>query len=969
MRWNAFHGLRGRLLLLVSLAMLPGVVLAVFGAWRTVTVAEVAARSALLGSLARMQHAFARELDSAVPDLQLAASVPLNQKEGCRAALSLVLSQDPNYSEVGVATSQGENLCTLVRPGAVPTRVDPAWVQAAMRNKGRALAMLPDRLGQKLPQLVVLQVLQQDGGGLRLIYVAYEASNLATVLGVRAGAVPDKARLMLVDSQGRAYQLGSESAVAVAGFGLSARQRPAPSGESALVRAGDELVATAPLGEHGEAGTLALTIRRSDLYHSAWTSLGVSALILLVGFVLLVVLLRWITLRLIVRPAAVLMDAADALGRGDLQVRAGLPPGRDEFSRVARAFDRMAAEVQQRSEERARHLSQMDRLNRLHQLLASINEAILRRTSSARLMQDLCDIACKTGGFSHVWIAEVDASSRQLNVVSWAAAIPTRVGVDFSVSLDRENQESQGYIAEVVRTGKPAGSNHFRTDPRTRPWHERASELDIASSLSVPLGFTAQGCRRVLALHAGEEDYFSSREIQLIEQVAQDAVFGLNLIDTERKLAHSTTHDLVTGLPTSQLLMHRMRELVHEARADRRRLTISVIDVGIQQLSNQLGLRQSNMLLTEMGQELEARLGRGDTVGTSPGGRFSLVMSDIAKLDAAANRLAAEVNVLQAMSAGAVAGALPQRISVGVAVFPDDGEDADELFDKALAALDLAGREDGGGVRFFSAQTNRVLCENRQLLQLLQGALGRGELSLHYQPIVSLKTHALHGFEALLRWSHPELGEISPDRFIPLAESCGLIHDIGDWVVQQVVARATLWNPLVENEIFISLNVSALQLGDLDFAERVGRMLDGNYSASQRVRIALEVTESHLIGDIERSVQLLKRLSSLGLSIILDDFGTGYSSLSYLYRLPLNVLKIDRSFTIDVVSKPLVRKIVQGIHALAQSLDLETVVEGIEGVEQQRALEEIGCDFAQGFLYDRAMPVDEVQRKWLTVRG
>ena len=967
MRWNAFHGLRGRLLLLVSLAMLPGVVLIAFGAWRAEYVAEQEAQRALADSLARMQHSFARELDRTGPDLQLAASKPLDQGQGCRAALGIVLAQDPSYAQVGVATSAGKILCTLVRPGAVPVTIESSWVQGAMRKNGRVLALLPGMQGQKLPILVVLRAIEQDDGGLRLAYVSYEASNLAPVLGLRTGVMPGGAQLMLVDSQGRAYPLSGKAAEAAAVVDLAGLQRLARSSEPSLHRVGNELIALAPLGEHGETGAVALVIRRSDLYHNAWTSLRVSVLILLAGFALLLLLLRWVTLRLVVAPAAALMHAADALGRGDLSARADLGLGNDEFSRVARAFDGMAAEIEQRTGERARHLSQMERLNALHEVLGSVNEAILRRTSASRLIQDLCDITCTTGGFSHVWVAEVDASSDRLKVVSWATAIPTRVWVDFSVSLDSPNPQSEGYIAEALRTGKPAGSNHFRTDPRTQPWHERAQELDIASSLVVPLGFTAHGRPRVLALHAATENYFAAREIQLIEQVAQDAVFGLSLIDTESKLAHSSTHDPVTGLPTTQLLMHRMRELLQEARADRQQLVISIIDVGIQKISNQLGLRQSNLLLTEMGQELEARLGRGDTVGISPGSRFSLVLSDLGHLDEVASRLAAEVAALQEISAGTAAGTLHQKISVGVAVFPDDGDDADELFDKALAALDLAGQEDGGGVRFYSAQTNQVLQENRHLLQLLHGALGRSEMSLHYQPIVSLKTGALHGFEALLRWHHPELGPIPPDRFIPLAESSGLIHDLGDWVVRQVVAQAAVWSPLAESEIFISLNVSALQLGDLDFAERVGAVLAGNYSASQRVRIALEVTESHLIGDIERSVQLLKRLSGLGLSIILDDFGTGYSSLSYLYRLPLNVLKIDRSFTADVVGKPLVRNIVQGIQALARSLDLETVVEGIEGLDQQQVLEQIGCDYAQGFLYDRALPANVAQRKWMRV--
>lgn len=970
MRWEFFHSLRGRLLLLVSLAMLPAIILIVLGVLETRQMVEAGVRRALIDSLSRMQQSFAREMVRTSPDLQLEESLPLDQPEGCRAALRRVLAQDPNYSEVGVATANGQNVCTLVRPGASPTRIDPAWVQAAISKNGRVLAVLSDTPAQSAPQLVVLKALVQHERGVRLLYVTYEASNLATILGMRAGAIPEHARLLLVDPRGHAHTLAggmanSSPPVPALAFAPVVLQRLLQSGEPLLQEIGAELVAMAALGEHGEVGAVAVAIRRSDLYQGVHTSLRHGALAVLLGFALLLLLLRWITLRLIVRPAAHLMQASAALGRGALDARSGLPTGRDEFSQVAAAFDRMAAEVQQRAEESSRHLIQMERLNRLHEVLASLNEAIHRRTQASRLLQDLCDLGCATGGFSHVWIGEVDTASQRLHVVHWATATPTDFWRDFSVSLDSRDAQGQGYLAEVVRTGKAAGSNHFRTDPRTEAWHERACELDIASSLALPLGFTAHGNHRVLALHAVEEDYFSTGEIRLIEQIAQEAVFGLNLIDIESQLTHSTTHDVITGLPNAQLLMQRMGELMQQAQQARTRLTISVIDVGVQQISNRLGLIEGNLFLTGLGREIEAGLGRGDTLGISPAGRFLLVTGDISNLDETADHLAARVLELQAISAAANANSPLQKITVGVAVYPDDGENVDGLFDKALAALDLAEQNHVGGIRFFSAHTNRVLQENRQLLQLLHGAIERGELALHYQPIVSLKTRKLHGFEALLRWTHPTLGSIPPDRFIPLAEGSGLIHEIGDWVVRQVLAQAAVWNSLVAHDIYISLNVSAVQLNDPDFSERVGRMLDGNHAPADRVQLAMEVTESHLIGDIERSVRLLKRLSSLGFAIVLDDFGTGYSSLSYLYRLPLNVLKIDQSFITNVASESLARQIVQGIQALAQSLGLETVVEGVEEVDQQQVLESLGCNYAQGFLYDRALPAAEAQRRWL----
>jgi diguanylate cyclase (GGDEF)-like protein len=546
-------------------------------------------------------------------------------------------------------------------------------------------------------------------------------------------------------------------------------------------------------------------------------------------------------------------------------------------------------------------------------------------------------------------------------VVSWAADVQTDIWTDLSISLDPATTQGQGYAAEATRSGKPAGTNRFCDDPRTQPWHGKARELGIASALALPLGTTPEGARRMLALYAREADYFNADEIRLLEQVAQDAALGLNLINTESRLAHSTTHDAVTGLPNAKLLMQRLRELLRQAGSVHQKVAVCVLDADMQSVTHELGLRQANTLLRAMGEQIEASCGVNDTVGVLPGERIALAISDVATMDKAESRLRQKLEQARTILSGSVVA----RARAGVAIFPEDGEDAEELIDRALSALDLADAEDGEPIHFFAPNLNRVLRENRALRDRLNGVIERGELSVDYQPIVSLRSGALSGFEALLRWNSPDLGDIPPERFIPLAESSGLINDIGEWLLQQVAQQASDWDGRATSGLFISVNVSAIQLRDVHFAERIGRVLDDCYNRTGRVRISMEVTESHLLKDIEKSIMLLRQLGGHGIEIILDDFGTGYSSLSYLHRLPLHVLKIDKSFTRDIVTNPLGRKMVAGIQALAHSLGLETVVEGIECIEQQKMVSAIGCTYAQGFLYDQGLSVEEVQRKWL----
>lgn len=329
-----------------------------------------------------------------------------------------------------------------------------------------------------------------------------------------------------------------------------------------------------------------------------------------------------------------------------------------------------------------------------------------------------------------------------------------------------------------------------------------------------------------------------------------------------------------------------------------------------------------------------------------------------------ATRLDALTVKLSALQVSADQDVISPSIRLGVALFPEDGETSRILLDKAMSAMALA-TQNRSKFEFFKPEIQRAVLENRKLVQSLRGAIERNELAMHYQPIVCLKTSALHTFEALLRWTHPTMGSIPPDRFIPLAERNGLIISIGDWVVREVVKQAIAWSSRGVSDVTVSLNVSAVQLHDIHFANRVGKILSEYGWRPGAVKLAVEITESHMLEDIEVCMAQFDELRALGMTIIVDDFGTGYSSLNYLHRLPINAFKIDKSFVRHLHTDAQEQRLVGGIVALAASLGLQTVVEGMETECQVQMARQMGCDYAQGFFYDLALPAAEAERKWL----
>ncbi|QDF99412.1 GGDEF domain-containing protein [Azoarcus sp. DD4] len=444
------------------------------------------------------------------------------------------------------------------------------------------------------------------------------------------------------------------------------------------------------------------------------------------------------------------------------------------------------------------------------------------------------------------------------------------------------------------------------------------------------------------------------------EPASVGTVFDLSEIkaaeDRIRQLAY---FDPLTGLPNRSLLEDRAGQVLLRAGRDRRPATLMFIDLDrFKTVNDSLGHLMGDALLRQAGQRLRDSVRQSDTVARLGGDEFIVLAPDTGAEGAV--RLAEKILEVFAAAFDLDEREITISPSIGIARYPEDGKDFPGLLQSADIAMYQAKREGRNAFRLFSIEMNAPILETLLLETQLRRALEYGQLSLAFQPMVDIASGRIVGAEALLRWQHPQHGEISPARFIPVAEESGLIVPIGEWVLEQAVAQARRWRDEGHHNLVMAVNLSALQFERLDISGTVLDLLDRH--GLPGAALELELTESVLMQDAERAVAAMVDLAARGVRLSVDDFGTGYSSLAYLTRLPLAKLKIDRSFIRNIPSDTSARSVARTILDLARSLELEVIAEGVENEAQLMLLQDWGCDQAQGFLYSRPVAARAFER-------
>ncbi len=447
---------------------------------------------------------------------------------------------------------------------------------------------------------------------------------------------------------------------------------------------------------------------------------------------------------------------------------------------------------------------------------------------------------------------------------------------------------------------------------------------------------------------------------ELHEQLLHNAAHAPASIATSAaagQVKYLLTHDALTGLANRQALLRSIGDNIAAWQAEGASAVVACLNLDrFKQLNEVLGHEVGDAALVTVTRALQSHLREGDMLARAGNDEFVMLLNDPdgeERLLARLGQLMAEVNS-HAYGEGAD---LSLTCSVGFACYPKDGAEGDTLLNNAVTAMRHAKAQGGGRIERYDPAQRREMGRRLTLESHLRRALEREELFLQYQPKIALASDELAGFEVLLRWRHPEHGVVSPEEFVPIAEETGLIAPIGEWIVKTAVSQLAAWREAGVPAVPVAVNLSARQFMQSDIVAIVSDQLAAAKLPPELLE--LELTESVSMADPGRSMVVMHKLKSLGVALSIDDFGTGYSSFSYLRRLPIDKLKIDKSFVQDVEHSADSRTIVHAIAAMAHRLNLGVVAEGVETEAQAAALREAGCDQAQGFLYARPLSPED----------
>lgn len=494
------------------------------------------------------------------------------------------------------------------------------------------------------------------------------------------------------------------------------------------------------------------------------------------------------------------------------------------------------------------------------------------------------------------------------------------------------------------------------------PWRENALKRGYQSSISIPLS-NNKGIFGALVIYAAEPFVFPRDEVELLEKLAGDLSYGITTLRTraehklsEDKIKFLAYHDTLTKLPNRLLLRECFQKLSVSAQQKQTKIGVLLLDLdNFKHVNDTLGHSMGDRLLMMVAERLLGNINTSDTLSRLESDKFVLLLNDIPEnshftkriqhiIDSFMKPFDIESNIIDVTA------------SIGISIFPHDGLELDSLLKKADIAMYYAKDQGRNIYQFYTAQMDLETQDQTELQSQLHNALKNNELRLHYQAQVSLKNDCITGFEALLRWQHPQKGIILPGKFIHLAERSGLIVPIGAWVLNEACRQAKIWldmgSPLV-----IAINLSTIQF-------KRGNLLDTVSDALEKTGLPphlleLELTESILLQNVEGVMNNLHALKSMGIKLSIDDFGTGYSSLSYLKRLAIDKLKIDQSFIRDLPTDKDDEAIVNTVVQLGHSLQLTVIAEGVENLEQIDLLQKYGCDEAQGYYFSKPVPAEQ----------
>jgi len=606
------------------------------------------------------------------------------------------------------------------------------------------------------------------------------------------------------------------------------------------------------------------------------------------------------------------------------------------------------------------------RLNRVYAMQSKINALIVRVRDRDDLFRSACQIAVDAGGFRMAWIGIIDSAAMKIVPIGQAGLEPEFLTVvKDRMSLREDSTARSTMSVRAVKEKQALVLNEIREDSSLLFAQKRLAQgVHSMAFLPLMIGDDAVG---VMTLYAEEIGFFDSEEMKLLIELAGNVAFAVDHIEKQERLEYLAYYDVLTGMANRRLFLERVAQYMRTAGSQGHKLAVFLIDIErFKNINDTLGRTAGDALLIQVAEWITHKVGDANLVARIAADQFAVVLPEVRP----------DGNLTQLLE-NAMAGfsehpfhlsdaVLRIGMKIGAAIYPDDGVTTDALFKNAEAGLKKA-KAGGDHYLFYTPKMTDSVARELTLENQLRQALEKEEFILHYQPKVSLANGRVTGAEALIRWNNPRTGLVPPGHFIPILEETGLIYDVGRWALSKAISDYLRWRTLGLAAVPVSVNVSPLQLGHRKFVSEIEAAIGIDPDAA--AGLELEITESVIMANVTRSIASLQAIRALNVTIAIDDFGTGFSSLSYLSKLPVDTLKIDRSFVDDITRSQEGLALVSTVINLAHSMRLNVVAEGVETEEQRRLLHLLRCDEFQGFLFSKAVPVNVFESQFLAPLG
>ncbi len=596
-------------------------------------------------------------------------------------------------------------------------------------------------------------------------------------------------------------------------------------------------------------------------------------------------------------------------------------------------------------------------LNRIYALVSGLNSMIVRARDRDEMFRDACKVAVTQGGFRVAMITMLDPATGNFTPIASAGKDESLIAtIHLAIQSVAPTPDS------LLKGMKVVVANDCLYDSRVLFGKEYAA-AGVRSLAILPLVLAGKAVG-ALGLYAAEVEFFQEEELKLLTELADDIAFAIDHLEKVERINYLAYYDELTGLANRTLFLERVALHMQSAAEHGEKLAFFLMDLErFRYINESLGRAAGDELLKQVASWMSNSTTDRNLLARLDADHFAFVVLDAESHEELLQQVERKTAAFLGHSFILDGTIFRIAVKLGIAIFPDDADNVETLFRNAEAALKKA-KSSNRPYLLYTQNMNETVTAKLALENRLRDAFDKGEFVLHYQPKINLASGKVTGVEALIRWNDPDTGQVLPGHFIPILEETGLIHKVGGWALRTAITDYLRWCAAGLPAVRIAVNVSALQLRNAGFIDEVKQALSIGAHAAEGLE--LEITESLIMENVRSSIDILKAIRALNVTIAIDDFGTGFSSLSYLSKLPVDTLKIDRSFVVDMTAGPEGLALVSTIINLAHSLKLNVVAEGVETEEQSRLLRLLGCDEMQGFLFSRPVPADVFERTFLT---